>query len=456
MYKRLRIYYIYTALPFALLLLGAFLYRDAIIKTIQSNPHPQINFIIFAIILVGGVLIIRIIRRLMQEAQQLSIFTAAQKNGVSPEELQAIALDSDADISYVLRMIAASTGRTIKHQEQVAIENEVQKLRERLVNRNALPQFFSGLLVGMGLLGTFIGLLATLDDIATLISSFSNLDIKTADPIAIFGQMVTKMEAPMHSMGIAFSASMYGLMGSIILSFMMVSVRRCMSEINSMVGSEVAQHIEFSFGQRQSQSNNAAQTSAPNNIYRLSEGIAEPLTASDLLAYQRANDLSDAEVQAMIADENQRVQLARAVQAQADLEKGINIDDAMTRGIGDGSSGSGRILARIEERLAESLRIQERSLSMEIDDFQKQRADMLRVIAEHTSASQEFRIELQRVGRQMGDLLNIAEKNNIEIPNQLIEMKIHAKDDAMERHRLLSMMVQMQGELVELFKNKNN
>lgn len=454
MYKRLRIYYLYTALPFAFLLLGAALYRNAIVKTIHSNPHPQINFIIFAIILVGGVLILRIIHRLMQEAQQLSTFTNAQKSGVSAEELQSIALNSDADIAYVLRMLAASTGRTIKHQEQVAIENEVQKLRERLITRNALPQFFSGLLVGMGLLGTFIGLLATLDDIATLISSFSNLDIKTADPIAIFGQMVTKMEAPMHSMGVAFSASMYGLMGSIILSFMMVSVRRCMSEINSMLGSEVAQHIEFSFSQQQ-QSKSTNTTSSSDSVFRLSEGIAEPLNASDLLAYQRANNLSDSQIQEIIADENKRVQLARALQAESSLDNAYSEDSALTRNMGDLSSGSSRILSRIEERLAESLRIQERALSMEIDDFQKQRADMLRVIAEHTSASQEFKIELQRVGRQMGDLLSIADKNSIEIPNHLIEMKILAKDDAMERQRLLSMMVQMQGELLEVVKSQN-
>jgi hypothetical protein len=451
MYKRLRIYYLYTALPFAFLLLGAILYRDAIVKTIHSNPHPQINFIIFAIILVGGILILRIIHRLMQEAQQLATFTNAQKSGVSAEELQSIALNSDADIAYVLRMLAASTGRTIRHQEQVAIENEVQKLRERLVTRNALPQFFSGLLVGMGLLGTFIGLLATLDDIATLISSFSNLDIKTADPIAIFGQMVTKMEAPMHSMGVAFSASMYGLMGSIILSFMMVSVRRCMSEINSMLGSEVAQHIEFSFNQQQ-QSKSTNTTSSSDSVFRLSEGIAEPLNASDLLAYQRANNLSDSEIQALINDENKRVEIARAIDSGKSIEN-LTLENSL--GSIESSSGVNRTLTRIEERLAESLRIQERALSMEIDDFQKQRADMLRVIAEHTSASQEFRIELQRVGRQMGDLLSIADKNSIEIPNHLIEMKILAKDDAMERQRLLSMMVQMQGELLEVVKNQN-
>ena len=453
MYKRLRIYYLYTALPFAFLLLGALLYRDAIVKTIQSNPHPQINFIIFAIILVGGVLILRIIHRLMQEAQQLSIFTTAQKNGASAEDLQSIALASEADISYVLRMLAASSGRAIKHQEQVAIENEVQKLRERLVTRNALPQFFSGLLVGMGLLGTFIGLLATLDDIATLISSFSNLDIKTADPIAIFGQMVTKMEAPMHSMGVAFSASMYGLMGSIILSFMMVSVRRCMSEINSMLGSEVAQHIEFSFNQPQ-QIQNSKKSSTTESILRLSEGIAEPLTASDLLAYQRANNLSDSEIEEIIADENKRVQLARAIQAGTVFETTTLNEGSLAANYID-TSNINRTLTRVEERLAESLRIQERALSLEIDDFQKQRADMLRVISEQTSAAQEFRVELQRVGRQMGDLLNIAEKNSIEIPNQLIELKILARDDASERQRLLGMMIQMQGDLIEAIKNQN-
>ena len=91
---------------------------------------------------------------------------------------------------------------------------------------------------------------------------------------------------------------------------------------------------------------------------------------------------------------------------------------------------------------------------MEIDDFQKQRADMLRVIAEQTSAAQEFRVELQRVGRQMGDLLSIAEKNSIEIPNHLIELKILAKDDASERQRLLSTMIQMQSELIEAIKNQ--
>jgi hypothetical protein len=439
MYKRLRIYYLYTALPFALLLLGAVLYRQAIVKTIASNPHPQINYLIFAIILIGGVLIIRIIHRLMYEAKEIAVFRQAQKNGATPAQLQDIALDCEGDVSYVLRMIAASSGRTIAHQEQVALENEVQKLKERLITRNALPQFFSGLLVGMGLLGTFIGLLATLDDIATLISSFATLDMKTADPIAIFAEMVNKMEAPMHSMGIAFSASMYGLMGSIILSFMMVSVRRCVSEIHSVLGSEVAQHIELSFASN-------SQDQAAGQLNAAFGGIA--MRASSMVG---DNDLFPIQEQS----NNINTILSTELPPQEASAEGIIHDPyAPANPINSANlSEDVRILRRIEDRLAESLRIQERGLSLEIDDFQKQRADTLRVISEQTESSNDFKTELQRVGRQIGDLLAISEKNSVEISTNISDMKILMRDSASENQRLLSVMIQQQAELIEALKN---
>ena len=439
MYKRLRIYYLYTALPFALLLLGAVLYRQAIVKTIASNPHPQINYLIFAIILIGGVLIIRIIHRLMYEAKEIAVFRQAQKNGATPAQLQDIALDCEGDVSYVLRMIAASSGRRIAHQEQVALENEVQKLKERLITRNALPQFFSGLLVGMGLLGTFIGLLATLDDIATLISSFATLDMKTADPIAIFAEMVNKMEAPMHSMGIAFSASMYGLMGSIILSFMMVSVRRCVSEIHSVLGSEVAQHIELSFASN-------SQDQAAGQLNAAFGGIA--MRASSMVS---DNDLFPIQEQS----NNINTILSTELPPQEASAEGIIHDPyAPANPINSTNlSEDVRILRRIEDRLAESLRIQERGLSLEIDDFQKQRADTLRVISEQTESSNDFKTELQRVGRQIGDLLAISEKNSVEISTNISDMKILMRDSASENQRLLSVMIQQQAELIEALKN---
>ena len=148
------------------------------------------------------------------------------------------------DISCLLQMVAASSGRSISHQEQVAIEHELTNARNRLNRRNALPQYLTGLLVGMGLLGTFIGLLATLTDIPVLISSFAELDMSTASPLVVFRTMIERMKAPMQSMSIAFSASMFGLLGSIILGLMMVGIRRLQGDIFSLLGSEIARHIE--------------------------------------------------------------------------------------------------------------------------------------------------------------------------------------------------------------------
>ena len=77
---------------------------------------------------------------------------------------------------------------------------------------------------------------------------------------------------------------------------------------------------------------------------------------------------------------------------------------------------------KIEERLAEAARLQQRALSSEIDDFQKQRADMLRALTEQTEASNNFRSELQQLGRQLGTIFNVMEKGNGEMFTQISEL----------------------------------
>lgn len=449
MYKRLRVYYLYTALPFIFLLVAAAVYHKAIIKTISDNPHPQVNYIIFAITLLGGVLIMMNISKLMHEARELAKFASAKREGKTVEELVEHALNCDADIAYVLRMMAVTTDRSITHQEQIAVETEVHKASSRINSRNAIPQFLSGLLVGMGLLGTFIGLLATLDDIAKLIASFGSLDMKTADPIAVFGQMVNRMEAPMHSMGIAFSASMYGLLGSLILGFMMVSVRRCMSEIMSNLGSEVAQHIEFALARDGFVYSKTAMKAG------FTKRPAETLTARDIVGGvepvavdQEKASVNPANSDPAAPEANQSVQKAKS----SIFNSGNQSNDAEQ----DGEvSDEIRVLKRIEERIAESSRIQERSISAELDDFRKQRNETLRVLAENQEASSQFRAELQRVGRQLGEIISMSDKGSAEMNEQVRELKLSTVDGSAETHRLLMALIELQrGMLDELKSSK--
>ncbi|HPH05752.1 MAG TPA: MotA/TolQ/ExbB proton channel family protein [Methylotenera sp.] len=428
MYKRLRVYYLYTALPFVLLLLGAAIYHKAILKTITSNPHPQVNYLIFAITLVGGVLILLNIGKLMHEAKELAKFAVAKKEGTKVEELVEHALNCDADIAYVLRMMAVTTDRSITHQEQIAIETELHKASSRINSRNAIPQFLGGLLVGMGLLGTFIGLLATLDDIAVLISSFGSLDMKTADPIAVFSQMVKRMEAPMHSMGIAFSASMYGLLGSIVLGFMMVSVRRCISEIMSNLGSEVAQHIEFALAR------DGFVYSRSGIKAGFTKRPTEALTAKDMMG--NSTEAAEKAPVTTTTGTSEAKEPAKSTMFASKSKPSIEFEGELSDEI--------RVLKRIEERIAESARIQERTISVEIEDFSKQRAETLRVLAENLEASTQFRAELQRVGRQLGDIIRMSDKGQMEINDQVRELKLGTVDGSAETHRLLMALIELQ------------
>ena len=463
MYKRLRIYYLYVALPFVLLLLGAAVYFDAIKKTIVSNPHPQINYAIFVIIVLGGILIIRSVFRLMHEAKALSEFSAAVRDGTDLATLQSMAINYDGDIAYVLRMIAASGGRNITHQEQAAIEHELEKAGSRLNGRNALPQFLTGLLVGMGLLGTFIGLLSTLNDISALIGSFADIDMVKANPIDVFRNMIERMKAPMQSMGIAFSASLFGLLGSIILGLMMVGIRRCLGDILSLLGSEVAQHIEFALSH---EGFAYSKTALKQGLGQLWSGAG--VTAADVIARPKRSDSGSPVAAGSAAGPVAAGSAAAASATGASVTAGAPSDQLTAKDVaadqvadehqrarnrmgptGDDGEDT-RILLRIEDRLAESARLQFRALTGELDDFNKQRGDMLRALAENSEASTNFRGELQRVGRQLGTILGIMEKGNSEVLAQLSELMVRTGDESAETRKLMNIQIDQQRRLNEI------
>jgi hypothetical protein len=385
MLKKLKIYYLFVSLPFVMLLLGSAFFFEAIKSTISRNPHPQINYTIFVIILFGGLIILFSARRLMHEARTLADFCRAIHAKTDLVTLRETANGYTGDLACIAQMVAASGDRSISHQEQAALEHELDNVRSRLNRRNALPQYLTGLLVGMGLLGTFIGLLATLNDISILITSFADLDMNNVNPIAVFSTMIARMKAPMQSMAIAFSASMFGLLGSIILGLMMVGLRRLQGDIFAVLSSEVARHIENAL-------------------------------SFESLSF-RGGEVAGGEVAA-----------------------------------GDVST---RILLRIEERLAESARLRQRALSSEIDDFKKQRGDMLRALTEQVEASNNFRGELQQFGRQLGTIFNSMEKGGGAMAGQISELTVHLAGDAKETHKLLAMQVAEQRKLTATLDSYN-
>ena len=69
----------------------------------------------------------------------------------------------------------------------------------------------------LGLLGTFWGLLDTIQSVGKTISA---LDTRAADSVAVFDELKNGLAAPLRGMGTAFSSSLLGLGGSLVLGFL--------------------------------------------------------------------------------------------------------------------------------------------------------------------------------------------------------------------------------------------
>lgn len=100
---------------------------------------------------------------------------------------------------------------------QARLDRELDELRERLSEGQSFPNFVIGGLVGLGLFGTFVGLIGTLEDLGKLFQALMTTGDKNVNPVDVFADMVRRLQAPMASMATAFVTSLYGLGGSIVL-----------------------------------------------------------------------------------------------------------------------------------------------------------------------------------------------------------------------------------------------
>jgi len=87
----------------------------------------------------------------------------------------------------------------------------------RLDEAKETSRYLTGLLVFLGLLGTFYGLLQTVGSVSTVIQG---LDVTAGDAGDLFGTLKQGLQAPLSGMGTAFSSSLFGLTGSLILGFL--------------------------------------------------------------------------------------------------------------------------------------------------------------------------------------------------------------------------------------------
>lgn len=99
----------------------------------------------------------------------------------------------------------------------MALRSVLDGIAARLDEQRDISRYTIGLLVFLGLLGTFWGLLDTLDAIRGVIV---NIRVGGGDISGVFDELKAGLEAPLRGMGTAFSSSLFGLAGSLVLGFL--------------------------------------------------------------------------------------------------------------------------------------------------------------------------------------------------------------------------------------------
>lgn len=99
----------------------------------------------------------------------------------------------------------------------LAMRSLLDGLSSRLDEARDISRYMIGLLIFLGLLGTFWGLLQTIGSVAGVIAELS---VTGGDIASIFDDLKAGLEAPLSGMGTAFSSSLFGLAGSLILGFL--------------------------------------------------------------------------------------------------------------------------------------------------------------------------------------------------------------------------------------------
>jgi len=194
---------IFTALVGFLVLI---LHRQ-IIEAFSTNPG--LNGLIIGVLVVGIVLAFLQVIRLIPEVNWVNSFRrgeAAQRTRDPVLLAPMQAMMGDRSLAETERALSAMSMQSI-----------LDSIGNRLDERREISRYLISLLVFLGLLGTFWGLLATIGSIGDTIGS---LDPKSGDSSDILDSLKSGLRAPLDGMGTAFSSSLFGLAGSLVLGFL--------------------------------------------------------------------------------------------------------------------------------------------------------------------------------------------------------------------------------------------
>jgi hypothetical protein len=168
--------------------------------------NPGLNGVIVGVLVIGIILAFRQVIRLYPEIRWVNSFRISDPG---------LALDRRPSLLAPMAVLLGDrTGRTAITQQ--TMRHMLDSIATRLDEARDLSRYMTGLLVFLGLLGTFWGLIETVGSVGKVIEGLK----VGGDSSSIFDALKEGLAAPLGGMGISFSSSLFGLAGSLVLGFL--------------------------------------------------------------------------------------------------------------------------------------------------------------------------------------------------------------------------------------------
>jgi hypothetical protein len=288
------------------------LYRQIVVAFLAN---PGLNALIIAVLAIGILLAFRQVIRLFPEVSWVNGFRLADP-GLAVARPPVL-------LAPMATILGERAGR--KAISSATMRGLMDSIATRLDEARDISRYMTSLLIFLGLLGTFWGLIETVGSVGKVIDGLKI----GGDSGAVFDSLREGLAAPLSGMGISFSSSLFGLAGSLVLGFLDLQSSQAQNRFYMELEDWLSTIVSDLGSDAESRTGAAASGEMRSAIDKLKETVAE--TGSNRAA---------------------TAAMANLAEAIHGLVSHMRSEQQMIRDWADGQAAQGREVQRLLERIA--------------------------------------------------------------------------------------------------------
>jgi hypothetical protein len=227
--------------------------------------NPGVNGVILGILVAGIAYIFRQVLLLGPASAWIDNFRERLAN----RDLTAPPGPAPRLLAPMARMLGSRQGSRVS-LSPTSLQTLLDGIASRLDETRETSRYLIGVLVFLGLLGTFYGLLETVRSVGGVIGA---LNVGASDLSRAFADLKAGLESPLHGMATAFSSSLFGLAGSLVLGFLDLQAGQAQNRFYNDLEEWLSTYTRLSSGPL----GDASDGSMPAYLHALLEQTADSL-----------------------------------------------------------------------------------------------------------------------------------------------------------------------------------